>query len=189
MTSTADKDEGQQPPEGTLPLRLTSVVVRGYGRGSTDLGIPTANLSRDDIKFNLVDASFDDLPTGIYWGFCRVGANPTVYKTACSIGYNPYYGNQRKTVEPHLIAGTGDERRHQSSCGETLLGDFYDQAIRLSLVEYLRPELPFEGLEKLVEAIKNDISNAERLGDSEDAKTSQEKEWVASDEDPTPTVK
>lgn len=118
-----------------------------------------------------------------------MGANPTVYKTACSIGYNPYYGNQRKTVEPHLIAGTGDERRHQSSCGETLLGDFYDQAIRLSLVEYLRPELPFEGLEKLVEAIKNDISNAERLGDSEDAKTSQEKEWVASDEDPTPTVK
>ena len=48
-----------------LPLRLTSVVVRGYGRGSTDLGIPTANLSREEIKFNLIDASFDDLPTGV----------------------------------------------------------------------------------------------------------------------------
>jgi FAD synthase len=35
-----------------------------------------------------------------------------------------------------------------------LLGDLYDQSIRLSLVEYLRPELPFEGLEKLVAAIK-----------------------------------
>jgi len=148
----------EAPPEGTLPLRLTSVVVKGYGRGSTDLGIPTANLSRDDIRFNLggANASFDDLPTGIYWGFCRVGeTNPTVYKTACSIGYNPYYGNQRKTVEPHLIASVGDDRRHRSSCGETLLGELYDQTIRLSLLGYLRPELPFEGLEKLVAAIKN----------------------------------
>jgi FAD synthase len=53
-----------------------------------------------------------------------------------------------------LIASEEDKRRHQSSCGETVLGDFYDQSIRLSLVEYLRPELPFEGLEKLVAAIK-----------------------------------
>ena len=68
----------EQPFEGALPLRLTSIVVRGYGRGSTDLGIPTANLSRDKIKLNLVGASFDDLPTGTwirfgtwYWkGYC-----------------------------------------------------------------------------------------------------------------------
>ncbi|MGK3736774.1 MAG: FAD synthase [Bacillariaceae sp.] len=46
------------------------------------------------------------------------------------------------------------EHRHESSCGETLLGEFYDQPIRLTLVGYLRPELPFEGLEKLVAAIK-----------------------------------
>mmetsp|Transcript_89257 Transcript_89257/g.182053 ORF Transcript_89257/g.182053 Transcript_89257/m.182053 type:complete len:188 (-) Transcript_89257:427-990(-) len=169
-----------------LPLRLTSVVVRGYGRGSTDLGIPTANLSREEIKFNLIDASFDDLPTGIYWGFCRIGGNATIFKTACSIGYNPFYGNERKTVEPHLIASVGDERRHQSSCGETLLGDFYDQSIRLSLVEYLRPELPFEGLEKLVAAIKKDISDAERFCEKNDSRVIKEKEWVASDLQPIP---
>ena len=46
------------------------------------------------------------------------------------------------------------EHRHASSCGETLLEEFYDQPIRLTLVGYLRPELPFEGLEKLVAAIK-----------------------------------
>ena len=92
--------------------------------------------------------------TGIYWGFCRIGEDSTIFKTACSIGYNPYFGNTLKTVEPHLIASEEDKRRHQSSCGETVLGDFYDQSIRLSLVEYLRPELPFEGLEKLVAAIK-----------------------------------
>ena len=64
--SSGEKKADDELFEGALPLRLTSVVVRGYGRGSTDLGIPTANLSREGIKMNLVDASFDDLPTGMY---------------------------------------------------------------------------------------------------------------------------
>ena len=70
-TSTINKDidEEQLLVEGSLPLRLTSIVVKGFGRGSTDLGIPTANLSRDGIKIqkrsSLANASFDDLPTGM----------------------------------------------------------------------------------------------------------------------------
>ena len=71
MTASPDESltkkapDARDPLEGILPLRLTSVVVRGYGRGSNDLGIPTANLSREKIKFNLENASFDDLPTGV----------------------------------------------------------------------------------------------------------------------------
>jgi len=65
-SSVAESESDGKPLEGTLPLRMTSVVVRGYGRGSKDLGIPTANLSREKIKFNLENASFDDLPTGVY---------------------------------------------------------------------------------------------------------------------------
>jgi len=176
-----------------LPLRMMSTVVRGFGRGSTDLGIPTANLDRTAIKLlnnssNKALLTFDDLPCGIYWGFCRIGEKSaqggdgtTVYKTAVSIGYNPTYNNKEKTIEPHLIAPPKDARRHASSCGETLMGVFYDQPIRLSVVGYLRPELPFEGLEKLVEAIKNDIVNAEQLGESSDKKVTDEKEWVASE--------
>jgi FAD synthase len=106
-----------------------------------------------------------------------------VYKTACSIGYNPTYGNSFKTVEPHLIAPPQDERRHKSACKESILGDFYDKPIRLSVIGYMRPELPFEGLEKLITAIKKDIVDAERLGDGTDPKTLEEKEWVASTSD------
>lgn len=106
------------------------------------------------------------------------------YKTACSIGYNPTYGNSFKTVEPHLIAPPKDHRRHVSSCGESVLGDFYEQPIRLSLVGYLRPELPFEGIEKLIQAIKNDIVESERLGDGTDEVTLKEKSWVSSADDP-----
>ena len=42
-------------------------------------------------------------------------------------------------------------------------------------------ELPFEGLDKLIEAIKNDIVETERLADGDDAVTVEEKIWVASD--------
>jgi len=44
-------------------------------------------------------------------------------------------------------------------------------------------------LEKLVAAIKKDISDAENLGRGEDPKTIEEKEWVASDDDPVPPGK
>lgn len=68
-TTNKDIDEEQLLVEGSLPLRLISIVVKGFGRGSTDLGIPTANLSRDGIKIqkrsSLANASFDDLPTGM----------------------------------------------------------------------------------------------------------------------------
>jgi len=69
MTTTNDVVDEVQLVEGSLPLRLLSVVVIGFGRGSTDLGIPTANLSRDGIKIqkkSSANASFDDLPTGMF---------------------------------------------------------------------------------------------------------------------------
>lgn len=170
-TSTASK----------LPIRMISTVVRGFGRGSSDLGIPTANLDQSPGNFHSTQP-FEDLPTGIYWGFARIGQETTTYKTACSIGYNPTYGNESKTIEPHLIAPENDPKRRASSCGESVLGDFYDQPIRLSVVGYLRPELPFEGLEKLTQAIKKDITNSERLGDGSDPLTQKEHAWVTSDE-------
>ena len=168
-----------------LPLRLQSTVVRGFGRGSSDLGIPTANLDRSNCQAKSVplgtNPSLANLPTGIYWGYGRIG-NDRVYTSAISIGYNPTYGNSEKTVEPHLIASESDPRRHSSSCGETVLQDFYDQPIRLTVVEYLRPELPFTTLENLIEAIKNDISQSVSKASSEDPAAIREKEWVAGEE-------
>lgn len=177
-----------------LPIRMIGTVVRGFGRGSKDLGIPTANLDPTSLQSSV---PFQDLPSGIYWGYAKIssshdstivvdgkdiGSNheEDVYTTAISIGYNPTYGNDEKTVEPHCIAPVGDPRRHASSTGETLLSDFYDKICRLSVVEYLRPQLPFEGLPKLVEAIKGDIAKSETLGESQDPIAIAEKEWVKS---------
>jgi hypothetical protein len=87
------------------------------------------------------------------------------------------------STEPHLIAPENDERRHASSCGESVLGDFYGHKIRLSLVGFLRPELPFEGIEKLITAIKKDIADSDALGNGTDEMTLEEKAWVSSEED------
>lgn len=184
-----------------LPIRMISTVIHGYGRGSKDLGIPTANLDLQQLQSS---CPFDHLPTGIYWGYARiVNTTPTttinsndestpslptiVYPTAISIGYNPTYGNITKTVEPHLIASDDDPRRHASSTGETILYDFYDTTIRLSIIDYLRPELPFEGLDKLIVAIKQDISNTQIISKellNDHNKPNQEISWVQSN-DPT----
>ncbi|KAL3784735.1 hypothetical protein ACHAW5_001602 [Stephanodiscus triporus] len=183
-----------------LPIRIISKVVRGYGRGSKDLGIPTANVSREKGILSCSCGDFDHLPTGIYWGFARVGESMTnggggdcgghsggihgdselgkVFIAAISIGFNPTYNNKEKTVEPHLIAPATHPQRHASSTGETQFQDFYDKTIILSVVGYLRPELPFEGLEKLTAAIKKDINDSERLAGQSDSTTRAEREWV-----------
>ncbi|KAL3808650.1 hypothetical protein ACHAXA_006637 [Cyclostephanos tholiformis] len=196
-------------PNQQLPIRIISKVVRGYGRGSKDLGIPTANLSRERGILSCSCGDFDRLPTGIYWGFARIiGDAPSsttndgdecddgdggggtrhgdhsvlgrAFVAAISIGYNPTYKNEEKTVEPHLIAPPTHPRRHASSTGETEFRDFYDRTIVLSVVGYLRPELPFEGLEKLTEAIKGDIVESERLAGVYDSTTLNERGWVES---------
>lgn len=197
-------DPQQQQQQLPLPIRIIATVVRGFGRGSKDLGIPTANLDCQTMESS---TPFDDLPTGIYWGYAKIGnnnkngerqnignsSNPDInnnnnnndieiYKAAISIGYNPTYGNTKKTVEPHFIAPRHDPRRYASSTGETVLQDFYDQTCRLSVVGYLRPELPFTGLDALVLAIKQDIQEAERHTDSTDPIPVGEKAWVQSNE-------
>ena len=169
-----------------LPIRIISKVVRGFGRGSKELGIPTANISRDNLSCSCGD--WENLPTGIYWGFARIGEVTEddsiedvigrVHTAAISIGYNPTYNNKEKTVEPHLIAPTNSPQRFLSSCNETQYGDFYDQTIVLSVIGYLRPELPFEGIEKLTAAIKNDIKEAEKFASISSPITKAEKKWV-----------
>lgn len=177
-----------------LPIRIISKVVRGYGRGSKDLGIPTANVSRDKEDLYCSCGDFDHLPTGIYWGFACIDGGVgggdkddngnsmlgKVHVAAISIGYNPTYNNKELTVEPHLIAAATHPRRHASSTGETQFSDFYGMNIALSVVGYLRPELPFEGLEKLTVAIKKDIVDAEILAEQSNSTTQAEREWVGS---------
>ena len=54
----------------SFPIRLRSSVIRGFGRGSRELGIPTANLSREEIGENVFDSlrcGTTTLPVGMQY--------------------------------------------------------------------------------------------------------------------------
>jgi riboflavin kinase len=103
---------------------LEAKVVHGFKRGSKELGIPTANLCMEELG-----DKGENLKTGIYYGWAIL--RNTTYQAVISVGWNPYYKNQFKTVEAYLI--------HE-------LDDFYDENLKLNLCGYLRNECDFKSL-------------------------------------------
>lgn len=124
-----------------LPYFLSGSVIRGFGRGSKSLGIPTANL-----EDKIVSTLPDNFNTGIYYGWASVNGN--VHEMVASVGWNPFYKNEKKTVEVHLL--------HKFE------NDFYGSQIKVIFLGYIRPEQNFTSEEELIKAIKNDIAFAEQ---------------------------
>ncbi|CAN1129047.1 Bifunctional riboflavin kinase/FMN phosphatase [Linum perenne] len=134
--------------EGTLPIepwRIGGPVIRGYGRGSKVLGIPTGNLSTEGYSDLLAQH-----PSGVYFGWARLSTRG-VYKMSMSIGWNPYFNNTEKTIEPWLLHEFDE--------------DFYDEDLSLVIVGYIRPESNFDMLESLIEKIHEDGRIAEKALD------------------------
>ncbi|XP_072877619.1 riboflavin kinase isoform X4 [Chlorocebus sabaeus] len=109
-----------------LPYFCRGQVVRGFGRGSKQLGIPTANFPEQ-----VVDNLPADISTGIYYGWASVGSGD-VHKMVVSIGWNPYYKNTKKSMETHIM--------------HTFKEDFYGEILNVAIVGYLRPEKNFDSL-------------------------------------------
>ena len=124
-------------------INLEGEIVKGFGRGSREIGCPTANFN-DDIVESKLPKSFN---SGIYMGWARLdGDEDKVEKAVVSIGWNPFYGNTKKSVETHII------KKYDS--------DFYGRWMKLRICCFIRPELNFNGLEELINAIKDDIEHA-----------------------------
>ncbi|XP_029915676.1 riboflavin kinase [Myripristis murdjan] len=126
----------------SLPYFCRGEVVRGFGRGSKELGIPTANFPD-----SVVEHLPADISTGIYYGWASV-SNGDIYKMVMSIGWNPYYKNTKKSMETHVI--------------HKFKEDFYGQILSVVMVGYIRPERSFDSLEDLIAAINNDIEEAKQ---------------------------
>ncbi|OIW20891.1 hypothetical protein TanjilG_24969 [Lupinus angustifolius] len=134
--------------EGTLPLDrwyIGGPIVKGFGRGSKALGIPTANLSPEGYSDLLAEH-----PAGVYFGWAGLSTRG-VFKMVMSIGWNPYFNNKEKTIEPWLLHDFNE--------------DFYGEELRLLIVGYIRPEANFPTLESLIAKIHEDRRVAERALD------------------------
>ncbi|CAM6109053.1 unnamed protein product [Calypogeia fissa] len=127
------------------PWFVGGPVIRGFGRGSKVLGIPTANLPTEAFSSVLAEHV-----CGIYLGWAGL-ADRGVYKMVMSVGYNPYFENAEKTVEPWLLHDFPE--------------DFYGEELRLVVCGYIRPEANFPSLEALIERIHEDGRVAEKALD------------------------
>jgi riboflavin kinase / FMN adenylyltransferase len=116
---------------------LEGLVVAGAARGR-ELGFPTANLKCDQ---QLIPAD------GVYAGRCLVEGRS--WLSAVSIGTNPTFGENPRTVEAHLI---------------DFIGDLYGRTLRLELLDWQREQRTFAGVETLKNWIAGDIQQTRARG-------------------------
>ncbi|KAJ5179916.1 hypothetical protein N7492_003126 [Penicillium capsulatum] len=173
-------------PEAPFPIRLSGPVIKGFGRGSKDLGIPTANIPADDLS-----EKFPDLQTGVYYGVVALDPKKFVYENGdtdsdlgsakqfptspqkensagavllpavLSIGYNPYYKNTVRSVEIHIMPPLTDPSPTAVAQPKfNRLPDFYGTALNLLMLGYIRPEYDYVSVDALIEDIRIDCEVA-----------------------------
>lgn len=111
-------------------------VIRGAGRGA-GLGFPTANVkSENELK----------PAPGVYACFAEVGRKR--YRAVANLGQNPTFGGSALSLEAHLL---------------DFKGNLYGKKLRLHFVKRLREERSFASVEDLVQQIRADIRQAEKI--------------------------
>lgn len=122
------------------PLRLVGTVVEGFRRGRT-IGFPTANLRCDG---NVVPAD------GVYAARAVVsgGGARRAYPVALNVGPMPTFSDTVRQIEAHLV---GFE------------GDLYGQTLELEVLDFVRDQRKFAGLEALKAQLQKDVTLAGRL--------------------------
>lgn len=117
--------------------RIDGEVLHGFKRGR-ELGFPTANMSMDRLH----------LPAfGVYAVLVDVLTGPDrgTYKGVANLGIRPMFDGEKPNLETYLF---------------DFSGDLYGQHLSVALIEYLRPEASFDGLEALIAAIRADCARA-----------------------------
>ena len=117
--------------------RIEGEVIHGEKRGR-ELGYPTANMSVDGLHLprHGVYAVKADILTGPQAGS---------YMGAASLGVRPMFGVNRPNLETFLF---------------DFKGDLYGQHLSIAFVDYLRPELKFDGLDALIIQMAADCQKA-----------------------------
>ena len=115
------------------PYELVGRVVKGYQRGRT-IGTPTINLDCGD---QLIPAD------GVYAG--RVSVHGVEHAAAVSIGNAPTFDDAKWQVEAHIL---------------DFDGDLYDRTIHLRVIDWLREQRKFRGLDELKAQIARDIADS-----------------------------
>lgn len=130
------------------PYRLVGTVIEGERLGRR-LGYPTANLRLSIpqvVPSDGIYAVWVEIPSALARSATQDGRRR--YKGACSIGMRPTVGGTTRTIEVYLL---------------DFSGDLYGETLEMEFVARLRDELKFDSLEALVEQMRRDVSQVERM--------------------------
>ena len=118
------------------PYNLAGTVIHGHQRGA-GLGFPTANINPEKLL----------LPSdGVYAVIVCLKRNR--YQGVLNIGNNPTFGDMSRSVEAFIL---------------DFKGDIYDKNIEVLFIDQIRPEIKFDGPEKLIAQINRDIAQAKDI--------------------------
>jgi len=119
---------------------IEGIVSQGDQRGRK-IGFPTANIKLDDHM---------RIANGVYAIKAGIGHGPdTVWHDGvANLGYRPTFNGSQCVLETHLF--DFDE-------------DIYDAYLRVALIDFIRPEQKFDGVEGLTVQIKKDISQSKSI--------------------------
>lgn len=117
--------------------RIEGVVIGGEQRGRV-LGYPTANMSIEGLH---------QPKLGVYAVLVEVltGPHKGQYHGAASMGVRPMFGENTPNLETFLF---------------DFSGDLYGATLSVGLVEYLRPEQKFDGIDGLIAQMDRDCDRA-----------------------------
>lgn len=120
--------------------RIDGAVLHGEKRGR-ELGFPTANMALNGLhlpKFGVYAVEVDVL----------TGPQAGRYQGAASLGVRPMFAGEVPNLETHLL---------------DFKGDLYGQHLSVALVDYLRPEMKFDGLPDLIAQMEADCTRAREI--------------------------
>ncbi len=123
--------------------RIEGEVIGGEQRGR-ELGYPTANMSIDGLQ----PPKF-----GVYAVLVEVmnGPHQGVYNGAASVGVRPMFNGEKPNIETFIF---------------DFSGDLYGATLSIGLVDYLRPEEKFDGLDALITQMNADCAQARTILDA-----------------------
>lgn len=131
------------------PFSVSSKIVHGAGRGGAELGYPTANLYFPDSMA---------LPSdGVYAAWLTIvdkqpidgDMEPGVpYMAAVSVGTNPTFGSEPRSVESFVLD------KH---------ADLYGHSARVEFVDRVRDMVKFDNVEQLLESMGRDVETVREI--------------------------
>jgi riboflavin kinase / FMN adenylyltransferase len=120
--------------------RIDGEVIHGEKRGR-ELGYPTANMSVNGLHLPRL---------GVYAVKIDVltGAQAGSYLGASSLGVRPMFGENKPNLETFIF---------------NFAGDLYGHHVSVGLIDYLRPEMKFDGLPGLLTQMAQDCDQARKI--------------------------